>query len=115
MFKTDLECRYISRGVWELIAPLEYLALDGEVIIVPTGFTTDGASIPCWAWWLIGTPWNGKYSKGAVIHDFLCMSALVTRERADMVFLECMKELGVSEWRRSLMYFAVRVASGFTR
>ena len=82
-----------------------------RVITVPIGFTTDFASIPRFARNLI--PKLGKYNKAAVIHDYLYSVKITTRKGADKCFRDGMKDLGVVKWKRTLMYFAVRLFGGF--
>ncbi|MEM9213525.1 MAG: DUF1353 domain-containing protein [Cyanobacteria bacterium P01_F01_bin.150] len=58
---------------FELIEPFNhYVGHDGsdDVISVPAGFQTDFASVPCVFWPIL--PPVGRYSKAAVIHDYLC-------------------------------------------
>jgi len=92
----------------------------GDRITVPAGFVTDFASIPwiLWRlllWWL---PYWAKYSKAAVLHDWLyrakeIMGKLITRKKADKIFLESM----LVEWRHHwsgraiayVEYWAVRL------
>ncbi len=86
--------------------------------IAPKGTLTDGASIPRFFWRWIGPPMTGKYRQAAVIHDAAYTGALqwfiddtevgYDRKAADGLFLRLMKVLGVSWWRRRLMYNAVR-------
>ncbi|WP_340505829.1 DUF1353 domain-containing protein, partial [Escherichia coli] len=45
----------------------------------------------------------------AIIHDWLYDNALRTKREADKIFLDAMCVLGVSRWRRMLMYCAVRL------
>ena len=78
-------------------------------IIVKAGYVTDGASIPRLFWRLIGGPLAGRYLPAALVHDVLYDSEIVPRAIADRVFRAAMKELGVSSWRRNLMYAAVRL------
>ena len=98
---------------WELVEPFEYYIDDpyGEKIIVPEGFRTDFASIPRFAWSIIGTPW-GKYGKAAVIHDWCYYKTLYTRKKCDKIFLEGMKTLGVGWLKRRTMWLAVRIGAG---
>ncbi len=93
---------------------LEYVALDigSDIIVAPQGYVTDYASSPWWAWWIV--PPRGKYSKAAVIHDILYHAELYSRDKCDEIFYEAMKLLGVKEWRRKLMYKAVKLGGGFT-
>ncbi len=58
--------------LWRIEVPLVYEV--GELgsdrrIEVPAGFETDGASVPRFFWAVLPT-W-GKYSRAAVIHDYL--------------------------------------------
>lgn len=117
-FTTKLEVTPLPGGkMWELLEPFEYHVGhegSGEVVVVPAGFETDFASIPRCVWSIIGHP-TGEYGKAAVIHDWLyqCPDSGVSedrsRRRCDQIFLEGMKVLGVGWWKRSTMYFAVRV------
>lgn len=77
-----------------------------EVIDVPVGFESDFASIPRYGQCLL--PKLGKYSKAAVLHDYLYVIAYKNKKFADDVFLEAMKVLLVPKWKRYLMYHAVR-------
>ena len=81
-----------------------------EVVKVPKGFITDGASIPKFAWSIIGSP-MGKYSAAAVVHDFLYHTKKYTRRKSDAIFLEAMKVLGVPWWKRKVMWLSVRLVA----
>jgi len=78
-----------------------------EIITVPEGFITDGASIPKFAWSLIGGP-LGRYAPAAVVHDFLYFKFYYRRRIADEIFYEAMGVLGVPLWKRQTMFWAVR-------
>ena len=114
-FKSELEGRFLGNDKWQLTKVLIYETLSGNLIIVPQGFISNGASIPRFFWRLIGSPWSGKYGRAAVVHDYMCFAEKVPRKQADKIFLEIMQELGVSWWRRGVMYWAVRVAGIFSR
>ena len=90
-------------------------------------FSTDLASVPRSLTWLF--PRYGKYTKAAVLHDYLCQNfgaspptatdppsilPLVDRSDADEMFLLFMKELGVPRLRRWLMWGAVSWATIIT-
>lgn len=71
-------------------------------VTVPAGYLTDGASVPRMFWSLL-PPW-GTYGQAAVVHDLLCeylsivdngQLKAITRERADEIFNEAMRVLGV--------------------
>jgi hypothetical protein len=78
-----------------------------EIIDVPIGYKTDLTSVPRILWWLF--PPHGKYSKAAIVHDYLYTEAIGTKKEADKIFYEAMGVLGVAKWKRVLMYLAVRI------
>ncbi|EBY8229153.1 DUF1353 domain-containing protein, partial [Salmonella enterica subsp. enterica serovar Adelaide] len=47
-------------------------------------------------------------AKAAIIHDYLYDNAFRTKQEADLIFLDGMMVLGVPEWKRIVMYLAVR-------
>lgn len=95
---------------WMLLEPLSF-----RNITVPAGFVTDGASVPRPLWWLL--PAWGRYSRAAVIHDYLCkahfddvdLGFYLTRKIADDLFYEAMVECGVNVTMRWLMWASVRL------
>lgn len=61
-----------SWRVWQLLEPLRYEAGEegsGRWIVVPAGFSFDGASVPRWLWALL--PATGRYFRAAAVHDYL--------------------------------------------
>lgn len=89
--------------------PFEYVANNGFKISVPIGFKTDFASVPRLFRGVIST--TGQFNGAAVVHDFCCESKIVSRKRADRIFLEAMKALDVSWLKRRAMYSGVRAYS----
>jgi hypothetical protein len=80
------------------------------IIVVPTGFRTDGASIPKVFWSILGP--HGSYFSAAIVHDFLYSKAsnatwCMSRKDADDLFLEAMWNAGVG-WHRNIIHAAVR-------
>jgi len=84
---------------------------------VKAGFITDFASIPRIVRIFISK--LGRYNKPAVIHDAIYQNNYetlntctrhcpFTRADADLIFLDAMKDFGVVEWKRNMMYWAVR-------
>jgi len=77
-------------------------------IRVHEGFITDFASVPRFLWWLI-SPW-GKYGKATIIHDCIYQHHhIYDRKQADDIFLEAMTVLKVKNWKKYIMYLAVRL------
>jgi len=91
------------------VGKTDYLTDHGIVITVPVGFVSDGASIPRFAWPIIGSPLTGKYRAAAIIHDYCYFMQMFSREISDMIFLNAMKVLKVSKWKRYIIYWAVRM------
>ena len=111
MFKDELDTRWRKDlGLQELLHSYTYVTKKGKIVTAPKGFLTDGASIPKFAWSIVGSPWTGKYVGAAVIHDYLCREG-DDRKEADLIFFEAMDELGVAGWKRRLFYRAVRLYS----
>ena len=121
-FTSPLRVEFMNGRYWKILEAFTYCVGEpdsDECITVPVDFETDFASIPRCVWWLIGHP-TGQYGKAAVIHDWLyednecqvCTMHPRTRKQCDQIFLEGMVVLGVSWWRRTLMYSAVRTCGG---
>lgn len=121
----DADCR-----VWRLDEPLVYEVGSlgsGRRIIVPAGFVTDGASIPRVLQGVL--PAWGRWSRAAVIHDYLCrmlelesvradlcgrrqrQDAAALRAQADAIFHEALIVSGVSRPLAYVMWLAVRASS----
>jgi hypothetical protein len=114
VFLSELDARAVGRDGWQLLAPFEAKVIypngDEEWLIVPAGFTTDGASVPRLplAFLLFG----GRARKAATLHDY-AYSRQRTRAWADAVFLAAMKN-EESRFVRGVMYLGVRLG-GWTR
>ena len=113
-FIGKLQFEYVNGVVYKLIAPFGYVAYNGETVNVPTGFRTDGASIPRFFWRLIGPPLRGPYARAAVIHDYLCSQFGYNRKRADEMFLEALHLCGVGRVKSVLMFVGVRIGAFFS-
>lgn len=75
---------------------------------VPAGFQTDLASIPRIFQSIV--PKIGKHIQPAIAHDFCYAGNTdLTKEEADLLFLDGMKSTGVWWLRRRVMYLAVRL------
>ena len=74
------------------------------------GESWDGASVPRWAWSVIGHPLRDEFRWASFWHDRLCVAATNIEQRtvADAVFLALLRDAGVAKWRRLAMWSAVR-------
>lgn len=94
---------YLSdKDRWRLLEPL----ITPEQTI-PSGFETDGATVPRFLWPLF--PRVGPYFSATIVHDYMYANAIGSKREADKLFLLNLKRLGVSKVRRTLMYWAVRL------
>lgn len=111
-FLTELKVQKLKKdGTWQVIEDFIYRShLLGRTVTVPAGFVTDFASVPRLPLVYLAT--GNTAQEAAVIHDYLYQAHSVSRKHADQVFKEAMKASKVSWWRRSLMYFGVRVGGG---
>ena len=75
-------------------------------IKIPVGFRTDGASVPR-IFWSLFPPNRTDYLPCAIVHDFLCDQGRY--KKADECFKECLEELQVDRFSRTIMYLAVRL------
>ena len=108
-FHSDLALKEISDEEWEVIKPLKYSG-KSDTFTVPSEFRTDLASVPRALTWFV--PRYGRYTKAAVLHDFLCRNPdQASREDADGIFRRTMRELDVSILRRWIMWAAVRLGN----
>src|SRR5262249_25152104 len=122
-----------ARNAWALTQ--EYRVTGSEkdlgtpyavTFVIPKDFEFDLASIPRVFWWLIA-PFELSLV-APLVHDFIYTTdgrmptgsaqkdgkdvTTLDRKAADDLFLAFMRAEGVSRWRRSLAYWAVRLFGG---
>lgn len=88
-----------------LLEPIVYHAASGDVITVPAGAQSDGASIPRMFWRLL--PPFGTYWLAAYVHDYLYRQTDKPRDYCDAMFREMMEALGVPSVTVETIYEAV--------
>ena len=91
---------------WELHEKFGFWTPRTGLIMVPAGFVTDLASIPRLFWNIL--PPFGKYTRAAIVHDWLYRTQMRTRETADRVLWDGMVACGVPWWQRVIIYQNVR-------
>lgn len=97
-----------GRGAWVVDSPLVYWSMvTDETYTVPTGFTTDFASVPRLP--IVFNIAGDTAHRASVLHDWLYTTKTVTRELADRIYLEAMQSTKVDYWKCILMYAAVRL------
>lgn len=97
---------------WILGDPL-VVQVGDEQIVIPRGFTTDGASVPGWAQRITSwEPWDDPQRWAGIVHDWLYSQPGVTKAHADNVFRAVLASEGAGWLKRKLMYAAVVVGGG---
>ena len=90
-----------------LVEPFAYLDPSGIRWDAPKGATVDGASIPQFAWSIIGGPFEGKYRASSVIHDVACVEKKRPWEAVHQTFYTGMLASGVLAIKAKVMFAAV--------
>lgn len=107
---------WVDASRWRLRQDLGFHSTPLGWVTVPAGFETDLISLPGIGRLAFRT--DGAELPAALIHDYLYTAVgrddfpMLTRQRADRVFLEAMTDLDVPPWRRAVMYLAVRAFGG---
>lgn len=101
----------VDKFSYQLNSPIIVL-INGETIIVPSGFITDLATIPR-IFWSFDSPFNGKYMSSAILHDYLYACSINhSRKESDRILYSAMISEGSSKWTANKFYFAVRIGGG---
>lgn len=79
-------------------------------VTVPSGFQTDGASIPRFLWSVIGHPMTVKYIRAAIVHDYLY--SLGEKTTGDKIFYDLLLEDRTNKYLAWIMYQAVKHFGG---
>ena len=90
-----------------LVEPFTYTSKSGEVIAVPAGSTSDGASTPCELWPTI--PPFGRYWRAAFLHDYLYRFTQRPKVECDALFKEAMVSIGVNAIEADIIYQGVNL------
>ena len=115
--KDKINFKTLSTVVFTTVSKLDVI----KQYIVPVGFETDLASIPKCFWWYV-SPMDSELMKPAILHDYLYRhperinwgkidgkNNKKNRKRADKLFDMAMRSQGVSWFKRTVIYRAVRM------
>jgi hypothetical protein len=75
--------------------------------LAPVGAIVDGASIPRFAWSIIGGPYEGRYRNASVFHDVACDAKDRPWQDVHEMFFNAMMASGVDTIKAKVMYAAV--------
>jgi hypothetical protein len=109
-FLSSLDLRDIDDNKAMVISDLIYRSeIYNGIIIVPEGFITDKASVPRVP--IIYMAFGDRSHRESVIHDYLYKTGIVSKVKADRIFLEAMKARAKPLWVRWGMYLGVVVGA----
>ena len=105
-FKSKLKYKIISENQIELMQPLIFVDENGNQYRVPTGFKSDGLSVPAWANWF-QEPFGFGLEAG-IVHDYILENPNIEMSflEANDVFDEALKALGMGWWKRNTLELA---------
>jgi hypothetical protein len=84
-----------------------YTTKAGEVIVIPAGTQSDGASTPRIFWRFL--PPFGPYWLPALLHDFLYQKGLFPQPKCDRIFREAMLSNKVNGFKAWVIFTGVRI------
>ncbi len=107
-FEGDLQVRWLDDGrLMELVEPFCFHDTARVAWPVPKGVRTDGASIPRFLWSVVGGPFEGKYRKAAVVHDYYCDVRQRHWSDVHRMFYHAMLTSNVATRQAKILYFGV--------
>lgn len=110
-----------KKNLWAIVPGYRYYLGhkdSDDYVDIETGFLTDGATIPRFAWWLL--PPIDEYTQCTSLHDKLCTTYYilrmvngvetkvpVNRKQIDAILKESMDVLDVTPWKKNIIMFFV--------
>ena len=111
-FVSTLKTDQTDRRTYKLLDDLVLADDDERTIIVPSGFTTDFASIKVLHnafLFVLFALVSGYGNYAATVHDWLYEHGSMTRKQADAVLYRALRAEGVARWRAWLFWAGVRI------
>jgi len=101
----------VKPNLMRLDDPVCWVDAAGKYFVVPTGFITDGASLP-WLVTAIWDRWEPKTLRSSILHDYgYSTKSMGTKKQVDKRFLQ---GLQADKWPHALAYYrAVRFAGWY--
>ena len=114
-FKGDLVVQFFSGKSGDgkpielimLLQPFGYKDSKGRDWDVPSGYLSNGASIPASLWAILGGPFSGPYRDAAVIHDYFCETQDRPWKDVHEMFLEAAVSRGTDVSLAKTMYAGI--------
>lgn len=107
-FSGPVEAKWLKDGRnMKILKSIQYTDPSNVVWDVPQNSVVDGASIPQFAWSIIGGPFEGKYRDASVIHDVACNKKDHLWKQVHRAFYTAMLASDVDPIKAKIMYAAV--------
>lgn len=94
-----------------LVETFSFVDENGVKWTAPSGSIIDGASIPRFFWYFIGSPFNGHYRRASVIHDVYCVTKSKPYKEVHRMFYHAIRADGVSKRKAKAMYLALKIGA----
>ena len=108
-FRGELTFKWLDDGrLMQLLSEFAFIDAGGTEWVVPGTAVIDGASIPRVLWAIVGGPYEGKYRKASVVHDWYCDVRTREWQAVHRMFHEAMLVSGVDATQARVLYLAVR-------
>lgn len=107
--KTNIFGRITVETIGVLYEPLVFNVSGYGELVVPIGFDTDGCSLPRTFWRLVGHPFDMKYLREAILHDWLYRTQEFSRAESDMIFKKVLQDSNKLEpWKIETIFWGLR-------
>jgi hypothetical protein len=107
-FLTEPTLERAPKGRYRLVTPLTAW-VDRQLVEVPVGFETDGASVPPLFWPIISHPLAPSSLRAAILHDYEVRTKRRDSVAVHRTFHRALLTDGCARLRAWLMWLAVRV------
>jgi hypothetical protein len=89
--------------------------------MIPRGFIYDGASVPRFAWSILGFHPMGRHNPATIVHDWHYINKgvvngfkVITRKESDLLYRNALRELGYNKAVTTTIYWAL-LGFGWTK
>lgn len=86
-----------------------FFKIHGRTVIIPSGYTSDGMSVPRFLWRLLSPPIYGETLVPSIIHDWMYDSLYCSRLEADKYYYFGLRANGYPLWKSVLTFIGVRL------
>ena len=110
MLKISVHSEDEKGNVYTLLEDLTVF-WQGKTLIIPSGFKSDGASVPRFFWRIVFPPGDSRALRAAFAHDYIYRTHPENwkRKEADKMFYDLLREDGIGLFPALRAYWGVRL------